>query len=154
MPGISPVAVPPPPRARSATFRLDEPAASAIDRFTALGERAWAPGWSPELISGHEERGSVFATTNAEGVRTHWIVAAFDRAAGQASYARLAHGSHMGLVDVRCRAIDASRTEVTVTYTLTPLSDAGAKLVAEMLEPAAYAELIAGWKRLIEGATG
>lgn len=146
------VAIPPPPRSCSASFVLAQPLAAAMDRFTALGERAWAPGWSPELISGHEERGSVFATTNADGVHTHWIVVAFDRAAGQASYARLAHGSHMGLVDVRCRALDASRTEVTVTYTLTPLSDAGAKLVAEMLEPAAYAGFIAGWQRLIEAA--
>ena len=94
----------------------------------------------------------MFATTNADGVHTHWIVVAFDRVAGQVSYARLAHGSHMGLVDVCCRALDVDRTEVTVTYTLTPLTDAGAKLVAEMLEPAAYAGFIAGWQRLIEAA--
>jgi hypothetical protein len=131
---------------------LEQPAATAIEWFTALGERDWAPGWDPELLSGHEARGSVFATTSPDGTRTHWIVVAFDRRAGQASYARLAHGSHMGLVDVHCRPLSPSRTEVTVTYTLTPLSEAGEKLVAEMLEPSAYRRFIDGWKVAIEAS--
>jgi hypothetical protein len=146
------VAVPPPPRSRTHAFVLEQPAATAIEWFTALGERDWAPGWNPELISGHETRGSVFATVGADHVRTHWIVVAFDRRAGHASYARLAHGSHMGLIDVHCRALDPKRTEVSVTYTLTPLSEAGEKLVAELLEPARYRAFIDGWKNLIDGA--
>lgn len=145
-------ATPAPPRHRSHAFVLDEPASAAIERFTALGERDWAPGWEPELVSGHEERGSVFATTNGEGLRTHWIVVAFDRAAGQASYARLAHGSHMGLVDVRCRALAADRTEVSVTYTLTALSAAGESFVSGLLAPSAYREFIEGWKAAIEAS--
>ncbi|HET7844598.1 MAG TPA: hypothetical protein VFL14_10645 [Xanthomonadales bacterium] len=146
------VAVPPPPRSRTHAFVLEQPAASAIEWFTALGERDWAPGWAPELVSGHEARGSVFATTSAEGVLTHWIVVAFDRRAGHASYARLAHGSHMGLVDVHCRALGAARTEVSVTYTLTPLSDDGERFVAEMLEPARYRAFVDGWKAAIDAA--
>jgi hypothetical protein len=147
-----PEEIPPPPRSCSASFELEQPASAAIEWFTALGERAWAPGWAPELLSGHEARGSVFATTSAAGVRTHWIVVAFDRAAGVASYARLAHGSHMGLVDVRCRALAPGRTEVTVAYTLTPLAAAGEAFVAELLEPAGFREFVAGWKTAIEAA--
>jgi len=146
------VAVPPPPRQCTHAFVLDQSAATAIEWFTALGERDWAPGWEPELLSGHEARGSVFATTATDGTRTHWIVAAFDRRAGHASYARLAHGSHMGLVDVHCRALGPARTEVSVTYTLTPLSQAGERLVAEMLEPSRYRAFIDGWKSAIDAA--
>ena len=58
----------------------------------------------------------------------------------------------MGLVDVHCRALGATRTEVTVMYTLTPLSQEGEKLVAEMLEPARYRAFIDGWKTLIDDA--
>ena len=146
------VPVPPPPRSRTHAFVLEQPVTTAIEWFTALGERDWAPGWEPELISGHEARGSVFTTVGADHARTHWIVVAFDRRAGQASYARLAHGSHMGLVDVHCRALAPMRTEVSVTYTLTPLSDSGEKLVAEMLEPARYRAFIGGWKVAIESS--
>jgi hypothetical protein len=40
------------------TFRLEAPVARVLPLFTALGERAWAQGWEPELLGGREERGS------------------------------------------------------------------------------------------------
>jgi hypothetical protein len=152
MPSTAMSSPPPPPRTRTASFLLAQPASAAIEWFTALGEREWAPGWMPELLSGDETRGSVFATTSPEGACTHWIVVAFDRRTGTASYARFAHGSHMGLIDVRCRPYDASRTEVFVTYTLSALSGEGERFIEELLEPGRYRAFIDEWRTAIEAA--
>jgi hypothetical protein len=46
------------PRSRIRSFRLDAPRALVFPLFTARGEREWAPGWEPLMLSGAEERGS------------------------------------------------------------------------------------------------
>jgi hypothetical protein len=100
------------------SFHLDAPLARVFPLFTALGEKAWAPGWEPELLSGREERGSVFRTVH-DGQETTWIVVDYRPADGRASYARLAQGSNMGLVDVQCTPAAKGGTDVSVRYTLT-----------------------------------
>ena len=135
------------PATQSASFHLDAPPARVFPLFTAEGERAWAPGWNPQMLSGAVERGSVFRT-HAQGRDTVWIVTDFRAAAHRASYARLVDGLSMGLVDVACDA-DGSGTKVTVRYTLTPLSEEGASAASDFLEPARYAAFIQQWQRAI-----
>src|SRR6185437_14633732 len=88
-----------PTQARS--FHLDAPLARVFPLFTALGEKAWARGWEPQLLSGREERGSAFRTLH-DGRETTWIVVDYLPSAGRVSYARLVQGSNIGLVDVQC----------------------------------------------------
>ena len=140
------------PLSRAAAFELDLPRERAIDLFTADGERAWVPGWSPTQISGAEQRGSVFETRAADGVATRWIVVEFDRINGRAGYARFAEGRHVGLVDVAIEARGPDRCAATVRYTLTPTSAEGESQVAAMLERQAYDAFIAGWKQAIDDA--
>lgn len=133
------------------SFRLDAAVAKVFPLFTALGEKAWAAGWEPELLSGKEERGSVFRTTHGDR-ETTWIVVDYRPAQGQVSYARLAQGSNMGLVDVQCRPIAGGRTEVSVRYTLTGLNAQGRAFVAAFLEPAHYSQMIEEWRQAIDKA--
>ena len=139
------------PAAQVRTFRLEAPVARVFPFFTALGERAWAQGWEPELLSGKEERGSVFRTRHA-GRETTWIVVAYEPAAGHVSYARLAEGSNMGLVDVQCSAASDEATDVTVRYTLTGLNVQGQAFVDEFLQPAHYSRMIEEWRAAITRA--
>lgn len=141
------------PISRSASFALDLPCADALALFTAAGERAWAPGWDPILLSGDADRGSAFATRSPAGTRTTWIVCDFDPERSRVSYARFAEGSHVGLVDV---ALTPRRSgcEVAVRYTLTPTTPDGERQVAELLEPEAFAAFVAGWKHAIEAIPG
>jgi hypothetical protein len=53
------------------------------------------------------------------------------------------------LVEVRCDAIDADRTAVTVGYTLTALTPAGERSLDDFA-PAAFAARIEGWRTAIE----
>lgn len=136
------------PSTQVRSFHLDAPLARVFPLFTALGEKAWAPGWEPRILSGQEERGSVFCTSR-DGRETTWIVVDYRPSEGRASYARLAHGSNMGLVDVQCSAAPDGGTDVSVRYTLTGLDAQGQAFVAEFLQPEQYARMIEEWRELI-----
>lgn len=132
------------PATQVGSFHLDAPVARVFPLFTALGEKAWAQGWEPELLSGREERGSVFRTVH-DGRKTTWIVVEYRPSDGRVSYARLAHASNMGLVDVRCTPTAGGGTEVSVRYTLTGINPQGHAFVSQFLDPARYGRMIEEW---------
>jgi hypothetical protein len=138
------------PASQTGSFHLDVPPARAFPLFTAAGERSWAPGWDPEMLSGDVERGSVFRT-QAHGHETVWIVTEYRADARRVSYARLAGGANMGLVDVTCEA-EGIGTRVTVRYTLTPLSHEAEQNVQQILAPAHYAAFMREWEESITKA--
>jgi hypothetical protein len=135
------------PQTQALSFHLDAPIERVMPMFTAAGERDWAPGWEPEMLAGNAERGSAFRTRNERGLETVWVVADYRPREGRASYARIALGSNIGLVDVHCVPSDGSGTDVTVRYTLTGLDAAGRAFVAGFLAPASYAAMIEEWRQ-------
>lgn len=134
------------PATQVRSFRLDAPLARVMPLFTAEGERRWAQGWEPVVLSGAEERGSAFVTRSHTGIETTWIVADYRPAEGRASYARLAQGSNIGLVDVVCTPAERGGTVVSVRYTLTGVSEQGRAFVRQFLEPEHYARMIEEWR--------
>jgi hypothetical protein len=113
--------------------------------FTARGERDWAPGWDPVMLSGAEERGSAFRTRHPDGRTTTWIVIEYRPAEGRAGYARLAEDSNIGLVDVVCTEAAGGGTEVSVRYTLTPLHAGAEGFVEHFLSEDVYARMMEEW---------
>jgi hypothetical protein len=91
--------------------------------------------------------GTVFRTRH-HGEETLWLVLQYDPLTGVAAYGRFTPGSRLGTVQVRCEAVDASHTHVTVTYALTALSPAGNDVLAA-LTPDSYAAMLAEWKDTI-----
>ncbi len=139
-------------RARMGSFHLDAPRARVFPLFTAQGERAWAPGWEPLMLSGAEQRGSAFQTRNHHGQETTWIVIDYEPNEGRASYARLAQGSTIGLVDVVCTEAAGGGTDVSVTYTLTALNAAAEAFVEDFLELQQYARMMEEWRAATSAA--
>lgn len=133
------------PRTQTRSFHLDAPRARVIPLFTARGERDWAPGWDPKTLSGAEARGSAFQTCNQDGQTTTWIVIDYRPSEGRASYARLAHDSNIGLVDVICTEAQGGGTDVSVAYTLTPLHAGAETFVSDFLDPHHYDRMIGEW---------
>lgn len=136
-----------PPLSQTRSFRLYAPCARVFALFTPLGERAWAPGWDPEILSGREERGSVFRT-HAHDAETLWIVTDYQPDRGRVSYARLKAGSNFGLVDVACRDTGTA-SEIEVRYTLTGVSPAGEAFVREFLTDDHYDAFMREWQRAL-----
>lgn len=128
-------------------FHLDAPCAQVFPLFTAQGEKAWAPGWNPEMLSGDTTRGSVFRTHHS-GSETVWIVTDYQPDHYRVSYARLAQGSNMGLVEVACHE-DSGGASITVRYTLTGLNKAGDAFVQEFLSDSHYTRFIEEWRTTI-----
>jgi hypothetical protein len=135
-----------PPLTQVRTFHLDAPRARVFSLFTAEGERVWARGWDPRILSGAEERGSVFSTRSHDDRPVTWVVTDYRPAEGRVSYARLVQDSNIGLVDVICTDQPGGGTEVSVRYTLTALSEAGQAFVTEFLEAGHYAQMIEEWR--------
>ncbi|WP_165418438.1 SRPBCC family protein [Dyella amyloliquefaciens] len=133
------------PHSNTRRFHLDAPCARVFPLFTAVGEKQWAEGWDPMLLSGSEHRGSAFQTRHPDGQVTTWIVTEYDPAAGRVSYARLAEGSNIGLVDVRCTK-DGNGSAIDVTYTLTGLTPKGETFAANFTADAHYAAMIDEWQ--------
>lgn len=133
------------PSSQNRGFHLDAPRSRVMPLFTAAGECEWAPGWDPVMLSGAEGRGSAFLTVNHEGRSTTWIVIDYRPSEGRVSYARLAQGSNIGLVDVVCTEA-AGGTDVSVTYTLTPLCAEAEAFVRHFLSPEVYAHMIEEWR--------
>ena len=140
------------PITRVRSFHLDAPRTQVFPLFTALGEREWAPGWDPVLLSGAEGRGSAFRTRNDQGQTTTWIVIDYRPSEGRASYARLAEHSNIGLVDVVCSDCAGGGTEVSVRYTLTPLNADAESGVREFLALERYGRMIEEWRMATSAA--
>lgn len=140
------------PTTQAGSFHLDAPLAHVFPLFTAAGERGWAEGWEPEFLSGAEQRGSVFRTRSHAGMETTWIVTDYRPAEGRVSYARLAHGSNIGLVDVICTGSGTGGTDVSVRYTLTGISPEGEHLVAQILGPDHYRNMMEEWRTAVSAA--
>ena len=140
------------PTSQVGSFHLDAPLAQVFPLFTAEGERAWAAGWEPEMLSGREERGSAFRTRGHDGRDTTWIVIDYRPEDGRVSYARLARDSNIGLVDVVCSAAAAGGTDVRVRYTLTGISAQGQKFVREFLGGDHYRAMMEEWRAATSAA--
>src|SRR5690242_8875419 len=120
------------PVSQTRSFLLGASCERAFPMFTPLGERAWAPGWKPHMLSGEKERGSVFRTRHPNGAEATWVVTDYDPARHHVAYARLVDGSNMGLVEVRCTPAGQG-SSIEVTYTLTAVSESGKAFVEEFL---------------------
>jgi hypothetical protein len=142
------------PATQVRTFHLDAPLVRVFPLFTAEGERAWAPGWEPRVLSGAEERGSAFVTQAQDGRTVTWIVADYRPREGRVSYARLVQDSNIGLVDVVCTESRNGGTDVAVRYTLTAVSEAGSAFVAGFLAEDHYTTMIEEWRAAISRALG
>lgn len=134
------------PLTNTRSFHLDASCHRVFPLFTAEGEKLWAPGWDPEMLSGDRERGSVFRTVSHKDSReTVWIVTGYDPERFKVSYARIAQGSNIGLVDVACTP-SGDGAEIAVRYTLTGLNPDGRTFVDTFLSDQHYADFIEEWR--------
>jgi len=112
---------------------VDAPVDQAFMYFTPAGEELWVDGWQPVYVypsDGATVEGMVF-TTGAGDERTIWTLADFDRAAHRSRYVRCTPALRTSVVEVRCAALDAGRTAVQVSYTVTALNAAGEQVMQD-----------------------
>jgi hypothetical protein len=138
---------------RSHTIHLEAPPDQVFPLFEPVGEQSWAPDWKPTFLfppSGAAQAGAVFTTQVHEddGQDTIWAISTYDPDNLRLAYLRVTPGSRVGIIDIRCAGTFDGRTEATITYTFTGLSDEGNEFIAR-LTPAHYQEYIASWETAI-----
>lgn len=128
------------------------PPAQAFRLFTPLGERDWAPGWEPRFPAPTPDDsapGTVFVTDSHGPVRT-WVVVEREHHR-RIAYTNVAPGDRASLITVELAPVNAY-SEVTVTYDVTALSEAGARSVAHFAE--GFAPYLDSWQRQIDAYLG
>jgi Polyketide cyclase / dehydrase and lipid transport len=130
-----------PRSAQSGTIHVPLPPERAFDLFTAEGERLWAPGWDPKVLSE-----SVFLTGHG-GEETIWTIVEADRQAGRLCYSRVSPGVRAGTVRVNLSP-DGAGSRVEVSYDMTALGPSGVEAVTKM-DRDGFAAMLRDWERLI-----
>lgn len=139
-------------RVLTQVLSVDAAADATFGMLTPLGETAWVEGWDPQFLSGDPERpvgGDVFLTHHG-GEETLWVVADLDPTRRWARYVRVTPGNRVAIVEVACEPVGDNETRVSVTYTVTGLSEEGNARVRAFAE--SFAAVIQGWKPLMEAA--
>lgn len=135
----------------SGGFELEGPVADVFPLFSPEGERAWVPGWNPEIL---HPRGAVwqeemlFRTPEEKGDAV-WVVTRLDRDLWNVVYHRVEADRYVARVEVTCIPRDERRTEVWTSYTFVGLSNGGNSEITEMTEEA-YAAKMLRWKGWID----
>jgi hypothetical protein len=101
---------------------------------------------------GAVRKGMVFVT-DADAERPSGWFCGMSPTAGCVEYARVTPGNRVAIVAVRCAAVGAGSTRVTVSYEYTGLSEAGNAYVRRMDE-ARFRDFIASWREMIATARG
>jgi hypothetical protein len=104
---------------------VNRPPQTAIDLFTAEGERVWVEGWDPTYpdpgLEDATEPGAVWQTTRREGAVT-WVVAG--RTPPEMRYVFFVENLVAGMVTVVCEA-DGAGSIARVRYDATALAPEG-----------------------------
>jgi polyketide cyclase/dehydrase/lipid transport protein len=140
-------AEPPERVTRSYEQHLEAAPDRVLPLLTPLGERAWAPGWEPEMRwePPGGGAGTLFVIRHPGQPDTVWLLDTFEPAAGHVHYLHLTPGSDVTEIDIRLRPDGPGRTVATVRYTWTVLGPDGVAMVRSKT-PEAYAQAMRHWE--------
>ena len=104
----------------SKKFKINQPIEDLFPLFSAEGEKLWVPGWDYENVMGsndlHEDY--IFITQNHDHASSHaiWLVKRYYPDAYFVQFYKIEPDDKVGIISIQCKQIDASKTEVEVTY--------------------------------------
>jgi len=133
---------------RSGSFLLQLSPREAFPLFTAKGEQAWVPDWSPTILGSEEQDPGLVFLTGEGQESTIWTVIESDPAELRHRYSRVTPGVRAGIVEVGLSQ-EGSGCRVQVHYDMTALPGAGDDALAGYGE-AKFNTMLAEWKELIE----
>ncbi len=137
---------------RTRSILLNASVEKVFPLFTPLGEKAWAEGWNPQILhpaSGETVEGMVFVTRHGGDEQdTIWTVSVYSPEKYFVRYLRVSPESRLGVVEVSCAAADLGKTQATVIYEFTALSEQGNQFIDDFTEEH-YQQYISEWESAI-----
>src|SRR5262245_3523831 len=136
---------------RRYTQEIDGPPARVFPLLCPVREAEWLDGWSEgvEIIhsaSGLAEEGCVFRTRKPGRPETVWMITRHDAAAGVVEFVRVTAGLVATRLAIALTGRTNGSTSVQVSYTFTPLGDAGAAFVRDNHGEEAFRRDMAWWE--------
>ncbi|MEM6633702.1 MAG: hypothetical protein AAF694_28775 [Bacteroidota bacterium] len=137
---------------RSASILLNASIDLVFPLFTPLGEKKWVPGWNPCIIypEPHQlEEGLIFQTPGrfpGESFYT-WVLQTYDVQIHLAKYTVFT-SDRIWFITVQCREQALTKTEATITYTFTSLTDLGKSLNEKALDMM-FEENLLDWEKAL-----
>ena len=133
-------------------IELAIPVEELFPLFSPEGEKLWVPGWDYQNVMGtldlHEDY--VFLTESHDhgSEEAIWVVKKYDPVRWLVEFYKIEPKEKVGVVRVRCRALQANLTEVEVRYKYVALSASGEAFVS-IFTAAAYKKFIGEWQVLL-----
>ena len=141
------------------TVTIPAGASQAFPLFSPEGERAWVPGWNPEILAprdGAWGEGQIFRTMEESGEAT-WVVSAMDKKRRRVVYFRVEPARYVAKVEVEVKSRSGGGSEARVVYTFVGLTEKGNADI-EAMRATDYEAKMARWSGWIadslEGRTG
>lgn len=114
---------------RTGTIHLHGPIAKVFPLFEPIGEKAWAPGWEPQVVYPTNEaaqNGTVFLTYDDHGKNeTYWAIIEYDTHRHRITYINVIPNYQVRRITVECREIAPDKTDATVSYSYTGTTSRG-----------------------------
>ena len=134
----------------SKKFSINQPIEILFPLFSAEGEKLWVPGWDYENIMGsndlHEDY--IFLTQHHDHASSKaiWLVKRYDPKAHFVQFYKVEPNDKVGIISVKCLQIDASKTEVEVTYHYISISEKGNEFIKHFTSEE-YIKFIDEWEK-------
>ncbi len=131
-------------------FTVATDADTAFPLFSPLGEKAWVPGWAPDLIhpAGVDWAEGLIFKTREELGDAIWVVSRLDWAGHHVEYYRVEPERYVVRIIVDCTPAAERTTSVSVVYEFAGLSERGNADIAAM-SGEAYAAKMIRWSQMI-----
>ncbi len=135
------------------SITVNAPIDETLPLFTAKGECLWIADWKPIYVypaSGEPMTGMIWKTLSHDENPTDdiWITTNYDTQQHTASYVKVTPNTLVTHVDIDCTAIDNTKTQVQITYTLTALSPLGQPHIKKLTKPH-YDAWIQSWEKAV-----
>ena len=133
---------------RSATIHLHGPIEKVFPLFEPIGEKAWVPGWEPQMVypaSGEAQNGAVFLTyDDHKKNETYWTIIEYDTQRHRITYINVIPNYQVRRITVECREVAPDKSDATVSYSYTGIMPHGNEDVGKQTDES-YAAKMQHW---------
>lgn len=133
-------------------FSMNQPADVLFPLFSAEGETLWVPDWKYENVMGstelHEDYVFLTQTHDHASTKAIWLVKRYDPKTYFVQFYKVEPNDKVGIVTVKCTPVDATNTEVQVSYQYIGIDEKGNKFISTFTAED-YSKYIDEWKTLL-----
>ena len=133
-------------------IEINVPISELFPLFSPEGEKYWVPGWDYENVMGTTELSEdyVFLTKTHDHGTTEaiWLVKSYDPNSHFVQFYKIEPQDKIGVITIKCRALELKKTEVQVKYKYIALSEKGKSFISKFTQ-SYYEEFINEWQKLL-----